>query len=241
MDGVTTLEPTTDESTAAMIDPKGHIKSRGLKFPKDGTYLTGKVRGLLKASGYERELAAAALKATREGDIVLDLGCGLGFVSGIVAKRRKVAAIHGYDGNAKLLTYAEAMLATNGIDNVTLTPGVLGKRKSTVPFYVRTPFAASSLTPIEGEAATETEVEMHNFKTVLGAVNPTVIICDIEGGEAELLEGAELGGVRHVVIKLHPGHIGHEGIRKVFDAMSAAGLAYDPRTSSGRIVGFVAA
>ena len=47
------------------IDPTGFIKSRSLKFPKDGTYLTGKVRGLLRTGEYERELVAAALKATR--------------------------------------------------------------------------------------------------------------------------------------------------------------------------------
>lgn len=228
-----------DGSTS--IDPTGYIKSRGLKFPKDGTYLTGKVRGLLRDHGYERALTAAALKATREGDTVLDLGCGLGFVSGMLAKRRNVAAIHGYDGNAALLTYAEAMLATNGIDNVTLTHAVLGKRKSTVPFYVRAPFAASSLTPIEGEDVTEATVDMVNVKTTLTAIKPTVIICDIEGGEADLLDGTDLKGVRQVVIKLHPGHIGHDGMRTVFDAMGAAGLAYDPRLSAGRIVGFVAA
>ena len=222
------------------IDPTGFIKSRALKFPKDGTYLTGKVRGLLREGGYEQDLTAAALKATREGDRVLDLGCGLGFVSGMIAKRRNIEAIHGYDGNPALLTYADAMLATNGISNVTLTHGVLGKRKSSVPFYVRAPFAASSLSPIEGEEAEEIKVDMLNAKTVMSAVKPTVVICDIEGGEAELLADMPLKDVRQVVVKLHPSHIGHAGIAGVFAALGKAGLAYDPRISAGRIVGFLA-
>ncbi|MEO0401714.1 MAG: FkbM family methyltransferase [Pseudomonadota bacterium] len=222
------------------IDPTGYIKCRSLKFPKDGTYLTGKVRGLLRSGDYERDLTAAALKATREGDRVLDLGCGLGFVSGMIAKRRNIASIDAYDGNATLLTYAEAMLATNGIQNVTLTHGVLGKRKSSVPFHIRAPFAASSLLAVDGDTAEEVKVDMHNVKTVLSAVKPTVIICDIEGGEADLLDGVTLKDVRHVVVKLHPTHIGHDGVRTVFDALSKAGLAYDPRVSAGRIVGFVA-
>lgn len=226
---------------SSTIDPTGFIKSRALKFPKDGTYLTGKVRGLLRAGEYEKELTAAALKATREGDRVLDLGCGLGFVSGMIAKRRNIEAVYGYDGNATLLTYADAMLATNGISNVTLTHAVLGKRKSTAPFYVRTPFAASSLTPIEGEAGDATPVDMLNVKTVITAHKPTVVICDIEGGEADLLEDMPLKGVRQVVVKLHPGHIGHDGMHRVFAAAASAGLAYDPRLSAGRIVGLSAA
>ncbi|MEL6452470.1 MAG: FkbM family methyltransferase [Pseudomonadota bacterium] len=223
------------------INPTGVIKSRGLKLPKDGTYLTGKVRGLLRAGEYERDLVAAALKATRADDVVLDLGCGIGFVAGMLAKRRALKHVHGYDGNATLLTYAQAMLATNGIDTVTLTPGVLGKRKSTVPFYLRAPFAASSLVPVEGDGAEEIKVEMHNAKSVLSATKPSVILCDIEGGEADLFDGLSLKGVRQVVVKLHPSQIGQAGIARVFDALGAQGLSYDPRISAGRIVGFVAA
>lgn len=223
------------------IDPEGYIKSRGLKLPKDRGYLTRRVSRLLRANRYERALTDAALRATRDGDTVLDLGCGLGFVSGVLAKRRNLAAIHAYDGNATLLTYAEAMLATNGIKNVTLTHAVLGKRKSKVPFFTRPAFSASSLAPDTNEQTQESRVQMHNLKTTLSTLKPTVVICDIEGGEADLLSGASLNGVRHLVIKLHSDHIGHSGLRDVFGSVTAAGLAYDPRISNGRIVGFVAA
>ncbi len=222
------------------IDPDGYIKSRGLKFPKDGNYLTGKVRGLLREGDYERDMAAAALKATREGDTVLDLGCGLGFVTGILARRRKVAAIHGYEGNPRLLTYAEAMLATNGIDTVTLSHGVLGARKTTVPFFVRTPFAASSLYAND-DPGDEITIDMLNAKTVVTATKPTVVLCDIEGGEADLLAALPLKGVRTLIVKLHPSHIGHAGVQSVFEHTSKANLAYAPALSTGRIVGFSAA
>lgn len=222
------------------IDPDGFIKSRGLKFPKDGTYLTGKVRGLLRDGAYERDMTTAALKATREGDSVLDLGCGLGFVAGMLARRRNVKAIHGYEGNPRLLTYAEAMLATNGIKTVTLTHAALGKRKSSVPFYVRTPFAASSLATT-ADTCEEITIDMHNAKTVMSALKPTVVLCDIEGGEAALLDTLPLTGVRTLVVKLHPAHIGHAGVQSVFANAAKGGLAYAPALSAGRVVGFNAA
>ena len=226
---------------SATIDPSGYIQSRGLKFPKDGTYLTGKVRGLLRRGRYEAEMATAALKAAREGDRVLDLGCGLGCVSGLVSKRREVASIHAFDGNPKLLTYADAMLATNGIKNVVLRAGVLGARKSTAPFYVRVPFAASSLTSDDDARTHEIKTPVHNAKTVMKEVKPNVILCDIEGGEADLLPILPLEGVRHVIIKLHPNHIGPSGITQIFDRLHSARLAYDPKLSTGRVVGFGAA
>lgn len=222
------------------IDPDGVIKSRGLKLPKDATYLTAKVRGLLNDGSYERDLTDAALKATRDGDRVLDLGCGIGFVAAMLAKQHNITAIHGYDGNARLLTYAEAMLATNGISNVTLSHGVLGARNQTVPFYIRASFAASSLLTGGGRTPEMAEVDMFDANAIVTRVKPDVVICDIEGGEADLLATISLSGVRHLVVKLHPRHIGHDGMRAVFNAANAAGLAYDPGLSAGRIVGFVA-
>lgn len=223
------------------IDPTGFIRSRSLKFPSDRTYLTGKLRKLLRQNDYERALTAAALKVTRAGDTVFDLGCGLGFVSGMLAKRRKVAAIHAFDGNPSVLTFAEAMLATNGIRNVTLHHAVLGKRKAKVPFYILSPFAASSLHPDANRKMRKIEVEMRNFKTTLAELKPTVIICDIQGDEANLFDGARLDGVRQLVVRLHPKRIGHAGMHRLFASITKAGLAYDPRISAGNIVGFVAA
>ena len=45
---------------------------------------------------------------------------------------------------------------------------------------------------------------------------PTVLFCDIEGGELDLLDkGADLSCLRHIVLKLHPEVYGQDGLRTV--------------------------
>ena len=222
------------------IDPDGHIKVDALKFPLDPDYLTPKIRKKLRLGRYDQGFLAAALEVVRPGDTVLELGSGLGFVTGMIAKQRDVAMIHGYDGNAAVVRYAEAMLATNGIQNVQLTNAVLGPRKSTVPFLLQSYAPLSSLLPFDGRESTSVTVDMINAKGAVKDIKPTVILCNIEGGEADVFKGVPLPTVRHTLIKLNPDRIGSAGIARVFEAMAVANLVYDPSISAGSLVGFVA-
>ena len=73
---------------------------------------------------------------------------------------------------------------------------------------------------------------------MLEEVRPEVLICDIEGGEAELLPAGDWSSLRAAVIELHPQWIGQSGVQAVFDAMQGAGLSYFPRASHGKVVTF---
>jgi len=80
--------------------------------------------------------------------------------------------------------------------------------------------------PLEGdteETTQKTKVEVLNAKTVFKDLQPTVLICDIEGAEADLIPQLDLSGLRAAVIETHPQWIGPEGINKVFRAFMDAG------------------
>ncbi|MEO1176489.1 MAG: hypothetical protein AAFV87_04925, partial [Pseudomonadota bacterium] len=54
------------------------IRSRGMRFPKDGRIIQGRIRGSLRQETYERKEADAALRNVRAGDVDmgdLALGC----------------------------------------------------------------------------------------------------------------------------------------------------------------------
>jgi hypothetical protein len=65
-----------------------------------------------------------------------------------------------------------------------------------------------------------------------------VLVCDIEGAEAELLPAGDWSGLRAAVVELHPQWIGQAGVQAVFDAMQRAGLTYFPRASQAKVVTF---
>jgi Methyltransferase FkbM domain len=72
---------------------------------------------------------------------------------------------------------------------------------------------------------------------LLEKARPTVLSCDVEGAEVDVL-AQPLPGVRLIVVEIHPGDYGAAGTKRLFDALSASGFAYTPQGSRGATVVF---
>ena len=115
----------------------------------------------------------------------------------------------------------------------------LAKTAETAPFYLHRHFWASSLTPFKSKNLRGVvEVPVVALREVLQTHAPTLLVVDIEGGEADLLDGAALDGVRKVYMELHPKVMGQAGVKLVFDRLSAQGFVYDLEHSMGGVVLF---
>jgi hypothetical protein len=82
------------------------------------------------------------------------------------------------------------------------------------------------------------EVPMVDIAAEFRRIAPTFPICDIEGAEADLIPLADLSTLRCAVLELHPQRFGSKGVKAVFDAMTAAGLTFCPKTSWKKVVTF---
>ncbi|MGR3758846.1 FkbM family methyltransferase [Roseobacteraceae bacterium NS-SX3] len=215
------------------------LTCRGMRFPLDKAVLPPRVRALLREGGYEAKEATAVRKLVKPGDVVMELGGGIGFMSTLVATKTAAAAVHSFEANPRLIPYIRQVHALNGVQNAHVTNAVLGSAAGTRPFYLRKNFLASSLDPEDGGAFEErVEVPARDVNAVIAEVQPSVLICDIEGAEADLLPQMDLAGLRAVVIETHPQWIGKDGIRKVFRCLDEAGLVFFPRWSHGKVAVF---
>ena len=87
----------------------------------------------------------------REDDVVVELGAGIGFMSTLVATKRKIKAVHAFEANPQLIPYIASVHAANGVKNAHVTNAILGPEAGSVPFYIREKFIASSMTKdVEG-------------------------------------------------------------------------------------------
>ncbi len=215
------------------------LRSRGMRFPHNPAVPLGRSAAALRQDRYEARETEAALRVVRNGDVVLELGGGIGYMSTLLATHRAPAHIHVFEANPALIPYIRAVHAENGVTNATVHHAILGPEAGTVPFHVRRNFLASSLSPQEGTEVLETiEIAQRAAAEVLAELRPTVLICDIEGAEADLLPQMDLSGLRAAMIELHPQWIGPAGVNAVFGAMMRAGLAYHAKTSSQKVVCF---
>ena len=236
-----TAPPVQNKKAKAAEEAAQFVMSRGMKFPKDPDIIRGRLRGALKGNRYELKETEAALRIVREGDVVIELGAGIGYMSTLVATKRKIKEVHAFEANPDLIPYIKSVHAANGVTNATIHHAILGKRKGTTDFYVRRNILGSSMTPneegSEGDARLE-KVDVLNAKQVFKDIAPTVLMCDIEGAEADLIPELDLSTIRAAVVETHPQWIGPEGINKVFKAFMDAGLAYYHRGSINKVITF---
>lgn len=217
----------------------GFIRSRGMKFPKHPEIMQGKIRRLLRSNSYEAKETEAALRVVREGDVVVELGGGIGYMSTLVATKRAIKSVHVFEANPNLIPYIRSVHGANDVTNAHVTNAILGPRKGSVDFYVREPMLGSSMQVLEGEVdPPSVKVDVLNAKATFKEIGATVLICDIEGAEVDLIPQLDLTGLRAAIIEMHPQWIGPEGINKVFRAFMDAGLAYYHRGSHGKVLAF---
>jgi len=225
------------KEAAAVAD--GFIRSRGMRFPKHADIIQGRVRKLLRTNGYEAKESEAALRVVKEGDVVLELGGGIGYMSTLVATKRAIKSVHSFEANPHLIPYIQKVHAANDVTNADVTNAILGPRKGSVDFYVRDPMLGSSMAVLEGEVDPPSiKVDVLNANAVFKEIAPTVLICDIEGAEADLIPQLDLTGIRAAILETHPQWIGPTGINGIFKAFMDAGLAYYHRGSHGKVLCF---
>lgn len=200
---------------------------RGLTLYLPEEALKGNLERSLTAGRYENHEADALLLHLRPGDRVLDLGAGLGFISALAAGIVGEDAVMGVEAGPETVRLARRNLAANGFPGVKVLKGaVVGAGEGEVEFGQRPAFWASALKGPGGwpENAEVIRVPARPLGKLLAKFQPTVISCDIEGGELEVLT-EPLPGVRLVVVETHPLVYGPEGVARIVEALRGQGFA----------------
>jgi FkbM family methyltransferase len=191
--------------------------------------------------GYEPVEAQLAPRVVVDGDNVLELGAGLGFISTVISTRRRPASYLAVEANLRMFPLIEATHRANGVANVELLHAVVTSDPAaidagSVPFWVGREFWSARIAA-SSEGATMI-VPTASLNEILHDRAITVIIADIEGGEATLFDDADLSGIRAILIELHPDAMDASIFVRLCSNLHLQGLIYDDSRSSGQVVTF---
>lgn len=197
----------------------------GLTVPMQGPHITKPIWKHVWRGDYEWPELRALLKLMRPEDRVLELGLGMGLVSGVLALRHPAARFTSYEANPALHPLIAALHKQNGITNVEVRSAILAPLSggTTRRFRIHRHFTESSLVAT-GANVTEVEVPVHDPAAVVAEIRPDVLICDIEGAEEELIPVLPLSSIRVAVVELHPKIVSRAGIARIFRSFLDAGL-----------------
>jgi FkbM family methyltransferase len=211
---------------------------RDVLIPEDTLVITPPIRHAILTGHFEAEEADAVPRIVRPGDVVLEIGGGIGFISTLLAREPAVRRVISVEANPGLIGYMAGLHALNGVSVTRINAVLTNEPVASVNFFLRRDFWMSSLMPEPIPFSASVRVPTRNLDILLWAERVTLVVCDIEGAEAFLFAGADLSGVDRVFLELHDHVTGLKGVQSVFRALGEQGFAYDPRHSAGSVVLF---
>jgi FkbM family methyltransferase len=215
------------------------LETEGVVIPFDPGVITPAIAEAIRSGRFEAEEASQLAAIVRPGDHVLEIGAGIGFISTLLARQPRVARVVAVEANPQLMGYMARLHGLNGVRKVRRVNAVLTNGpEHAATFYLRRDFWMGSLAPAPNPYVDTVEVPTLNLDALLREEQIDLVVCDVEGAEATLFEGADLSGVDRVWVETHDHVTGLSGVRRLFATMSAQGFVYDPRHSQGSVVLF---
>lgn len=224
---------------AAALQDSGELVLANVIIPPDCSILTPSIRQAMIEGRYEAQESAQIPHIVRAGDRVLEIGAGIGFISTLLARQPQVASVVAVEANPHLIDYMTHLHELNQVRTVRRLNAVLTNAPhATATFYLRRDFWMGSLSAEPNAWVSTVEVPTRNLDRLLREEAIDLIVCDVEGAETRLFDGADLSGVDRIFLETHDHVTGLSGIRRLFATMHGHGFVYDPRHSVGSVVLF---
>lgn len=209
-------------------------KNHGVLLPIVPGITSEAIANTIRSGSYEAHEAALLGGLIQPGEVILEIGAGCGFMSTLCAKHPGTRAVHCVEANPNLIEVIKLTHSLNGVE-VPIYNEVLAKEDGETDFYVHADFWASGIHSFLGKPI---KVKTKSFQTRLDEIRPTMLIVDIEGGEATLFDDVRLTNVRKLMVELHQPTIGGIGMKRVFDKLSEQNFHYDMAHSTHSVVTF---
>jgi FkbM family methyltransferase len=192
--------------------------------------MSRRVERALSKGDYEREELRLIGAVLSPGDVVLEVGAGLGLVSAYCAKRIGSNRVFAYEADPDMEPCIRETYQLNQVDP-TLEMCAVGPHAGRVTLYRDKHFISSSVVR-RRVGVRPVEVPGKALNYVVKKVRPTLLVIDAEGAERELFDGAKLPTVSRIVLELHDRVIGPDGTDRVRAKLSDLGFEIDKRLSS---------
>ncbi|MFV1878767.1 hypothetical protein [Nioella sp.] len=214
------------------------LKGVSIRIPQE--ILSERMREAFESGKYESLEARYMHRILKPGDRLLELGGGVGFISALAGKTVELEACTVVEANPLLCEVITETHRRNGFSFRVLNAvaGPAGEdQTSGIPFYLRENFWGSSLDGTRSYRSV-TNVARLDLQKLIEEFQPTIIICDIEGAEVDLVSEIDFSTVDRLYFEVHKAETGIKGVYSLFGSLLSQGFSYDPDNSVGAVVLF---
>lgn len=200
-----------------------HVTIDGLRLIAYRRDIPKHVSQMLIRGDYELPERRAVSALLRKDDRVLEIGSCVGLVALTAAKIVGAENVRTFEPNPDAAKVARQNFALNALP-VELVNAAVGVDDGALDLRISPDswLGASGRRQFEGRTVT---TPMHAIGKAVTAFQPSVLVIDVEGMEAELLPACPLAGIRALVLEVHPDVIGTDGIGLLAQHLRNSGFA----------------
>jgi FkbM family methyltransferase len=203
------------------------IRIDGVNVYLDSPSISSEMYAALVSGRFERAERAAAAQFIEAGHRVLEIGTCTGLVAMTIARIVGADRIFCYEANPAAVALAKQNFELNEM-NIAITECILLNRvrysenKESFNFFLSDQLVSGSLQPRRGRTAIPVAVRC--LEDELETTAATVLVCDIEGGEVELLQDANLINVELIIMEEHSRKVGEAKINHLLESLHNKGF-----------------
>ncbi|MBD0866097.1 MAG: FkbM family methyltransferase [Rhodobacteraceae bacterium] len=193
-----------------------------VQLPTDRAMVPKPVRNGIFIGDYENTEARMVQAALTDGDRVLEIGTGIGFISVLCAKICGPDRVWSFEANPAVKPLIQKTYQLNGV-----TPKLHIKAVTTdgtpLTFFAADNLISSSKFD-RSCSGRWVNVDSVPFANVMRDHQPTVVVMDTEGAEVDLLTDADLAGLRCLILETHPNIVGDKPIANLLSSLNRQGF-----------------
>jgi FkbM family methyltransferase len=208
------------------------VSLQGVRLRANPALIGEEVVERILLGDYEGREARMVKMFLDPGDRVMELGAGIGYVGLLCARRLGPNRVHSFEANPMMEPIIRGNYALNEGNLPELTIGLLSEEPGEAEFYVPELFWAASTSPIPG--ARKVRTPRISLNAQIRTLQSSFLIMDIEGGEIDIVEALEPGGLRKIAMELHPEVTGQDAIDRMFHRLSELGFACRWKSNAGQ-------
>jgi FkbM family methyltransferase len=148
---------------------------------------------MLRRGGHEPHLVELCARLMHGREVFFDVGANVGTFSLSIGRRNSDARIVAFEPQRSLALSTARSARLNGLDNILVVATLVGSSDGDASLYVP-PHPMHASTQPRGPHVTRVESPIRRLDTLVGEgvlPKPDVIKIDVEGGERDVLVGAE--------------------------------------------------
>lgn len=224
-------------------DRRGELVEIGSVFVLNDAQYPDRVRRSLARGSYEGDERRLAGEFLQPGERLLEIGTAIGAVAMTAARILGEENILTFDANPEIVSHARQNFKYNRLPKIVSMNGVLKNRRDyaageEVDFHIAEAFWSSRLYigHNDKDIVRSVKVPTYCLEDEIKKFRATCIMCDIEGGEVALMNGADLAGINLIIMETHYWAIGEKKTDHMISYLISLGFSIHLGYSRDQVV-----